>query len=157
MRDAHTPLSVAAEAGPSRVSCLQDVCLIFRILAAACLFVWIGLFSPTPTLAFVNFGLGGGNAADETSRYPIKIELRGFLNTDPESGTLVVVSLGVNTFQDIYYLDVRQARLVDDPHSSITAILRRAGKYGSLVFPGVRNYAIFLANKAYPVRSSWMR
>ncbi len=73
--------------------------------------------------------LGFDSGASEDSRYPIKIELRGFLNSDPKPESLGVVSLGVNSYQGIYKFDIRQARVVDAIRIPISSILRHAGKY----------------------------
>ena len=116
MRDTHIPLSIARGR--------------LRIFFAVCtLCTWFLFASTADVPAFLSFGIGGGNSIDETSRYPIKIELRGFLNTDPEPETLVLISLGVSTFRVVYRFDVRQARIVDYPRLPVSAILRRAGKY----------------------------
>ena len=79
--------------------------------------------------AGVPMGFGFDSGASEDSRYPIKIELRGFLNTDPTSDSLGVVSLGITSFQGIYKFDIRQARVVDALRIPISSILRHAGKY----------------------------
>lgn len=78
----------------------------------------------------MSFGFSfSDSAADENSRYPIEIELRGFLNTDPGPDSLVIISLGVNSYSGTYKFDVRHARVVYEERVPISAILRRAGKY----------------------------
>ena len=78
----------------------------------------------------MSFGFSfSDNASDENSRYPIEIELRGFLNTDPGPDSLGVVSLGVTSYSGIYKFDIRRARVVHEIRIPISAILRRVGKY----------------------------
>lgn len=78
---------------------------------------------------------GSDNASDENSRYPVKIALRGFLNTDPPPESLGLVSLGLNSYSGIYEFDVPESfrpESVEELWVPVSAILRRTGKYVSV-------------------------
>jgi hypothetical protein len=96
----------------------------------------IGFFSLAVFLAVVPLvlaqgappGGSGDSPRSDTSRTPFRIQLSGFINTQPEEGSRVL-TLGINAFGENYQFELIKAEALDDQQIGEYAIIQQVGKY----------------------------
>lgn len=74
-------------------------------------------------------GVGGDRPSAKTRRFPFKVVVTGFLNTDPALDALAVIQLGVTGYRGDFQLEVTNVTAPDSPQLTPRQIfLHRAGK-----------------------------
>lgn len=74
-------------------------------------------------------GVGGDRPSAKTRRFPFKVVVTGFLNTDPAPDALAVIQLGVTGYRGDFQLEVTNVTAPDSPQLTPRQIfLHRAGK-----------------------------
>ncbi len=74
-------------------------------------------------------GVGGDRPSAKTRRFPFKVILTGFLNTDPAPEALAVIQLGLTGYRGQYQLEVTSVKAPNAPGLTPRQILlHRVGK-----------------------------
>ena len=74
-------------------------------------------------------GVGGDRPSAKTRRFPFKVVVTGFLNTDPAPDALAVIQLGVTGYRGDFQLEVTNITAPNSPQLTPRQIfLHRAGK-----------------------------
>ena len=74
-------------------------------------------------------GIGHDKTTARTRRAPFKVQLSGFLNTDPAEEAIAVLNLGLTGFRGKFQLEVMSITAVDSPKMTPRQILlHRSGK-----------------------------
>ena len=86
-------------------------------------------------------GVGGDRPSAKTRRFPFKVILTGFLNTDPAPEALAVMQLGLTGYRGQYQLEVTSVKAPNAPGLTPRQILlHRLGKrLSDLDVTGPRN------------------
>ena len=85
---------------------------------------------PAPSVwAQGGVGVGGDRPSAKTRRFPFKVVVTGFLNTDPAPDALAVIQLGVTGYRGDFQLEVMNITAPNSPRLTPRQIfLHRAGK-----------------------------
>ena len=82
-----------------------------------------------PVKAQGGIGVGGDRPSAKTRRFPFKVEITGFLNTDPAPDALAVLRLGLTGYRGEFQLEVTQVAAPNSPGLTPRQILlHRVGK-----------------------------
>lgn len=74
-------------------------------------------------------GVGGDRPSAKTRRFPFKVVVVGFLNTDPAPDALAVIQLGLTGYRGAFQLEVTSITAPDSPRLTPRQIfLHRTGK-----------------------------
>ena len=93
------------------------------------LFCCLSLLPTASVLAQGGVGVGGDRPSAKTRRFPFKVVVTGFLNTDPAPDALAVIQLGVTGYRGDFQLEVTNVTAPDSPQLTPRQIfLHRAGK-----------------------------
>lgn len=110
--------------GPGRGNCkgrhYQTLLLLFCCLS---------LLPASSVWAQGGVGVGGDRPSAKTRRFPFKVVVTGFLNTDPAPDALAVIQLGVTGYRGDFQLEVTNVTAPNSPQLTPRQIfLHRAGK-----------------------------
>lgn len=87
------------------------------------------LLPTAPVWAQSGAGVGGDRPSAKTRRFPFKVVVIGFLNTDPAPDALAVIRLGLTGYRDDFQLEVTSVTAPNSPRLTPRQIfLHRAGK-----------------------------
>ena len=96
----------------------------------ALILVWcLTLLPAVPVWAQGSAGVGGDRPSAKTRRFPFKVVVVGFLNTDPAPDALAVIQLGLTGYRGEFQLEVTSITAPDSPRLTPRQIfLHRTGK-----------------------------
>ena len=87
------------------------------------------VMAPSSVWAQGGAGVGGDRPSAKTRRFPFKVVVTGFLNTDPAPDALAVIQLGVTGYRGDFQLEVTNVTAPNSPRLTPRQIfLHRAGK-----------------------------
>ena len=96
----------------------------------ALVLVWcLALLPAVPVWGQGGAGVGGDRPSAKTRRFPFKVVVVGFLNTDPAPDALAVIQLGLTGYRGEFQLEVTSITAPDSPRLTPRQIfLHRTGK-----------------------------
>ena len=103
---------------------------VTQALKIALLFICCFTLLPTSSVgAQGGAGVGGDRPSAKTRRFPFKVILTGFLNTDPAPDALAVIQLGLTGYRGQYQVEVTSVKAPNAPGLTPRQIfLHRVGK-----------------------------
>ncbi len=107
------------------MACRMRTALTTSLFLVCCL----SLLPAPAVMAQGGAGVGGDRPSAKTRRFPFKVVVTGFLNTDPAPDALAVIQLGVTGYRGDFQLEVTNVSAPDSPRLTPRQIfLHRAGK-----------------------------